>query len=119
MSKKVKQFRYYNDGSSETSRNQPSYVEDEQLTLYHYVSGKVFEDSVPILQLGIQAFPGTKFYLNNAIDSVIIGSTGIFELTLDGQTQISSLQFDVTSMKTINENENAYLIVDIVYDGGD
>ena len=63
--------------------------------------------------------PGTKFYLNEATDPIIIGATGIYELDLDGQAEITNLQFEARSMKLIKENNNAFLIIDIIYDDGE
>ena len=71
---------------------------------------------MPILQLGIQALPGTKFYLNGSNNPIIIGNTGIYELDLQGLTEISSLSFEANSISLINGNANAYLIVDMIYD---
>ena len=123
MANRIKQFRYYNDTADGVSKNQPAQVigEDGGLidtTYQHYVSGLVFGDNFPVLQLGIQALPGTKFKLNNATDPIIIGLTGIYELDLVGQTEITAIQFDADSMVNINNNNNAYLIVDIIYDDG-
>ena len=59
------------------------------------------------------------FYLNNAPDPIIIGRTGIYELDLQEETVISSIRFDIASINTINANKNAYLIVDIICDGGE
>lgn len=123
MANRIKQFRYYNDTADGVSKNQPSQVVGEDgglidTTYQHYVSGLVFGDNFPVLQLGIQALPGTKFKLNNAVDPIIIGLTGIYELDLVGQTEITAIQFDADSMVNINNNNNAYLIVDIIYDDG-
>lgn len=112
MANVVKQFRFYSDEDS--SKNQP--IGSLKAA---FVSGTVFENYFPILQLGIQSLPGTKFYLNNAVDPIIIGRTGIYELDLDGETEISSMRFDVTSMNNISNNMNAYLIVDIIFDNGE
>ena len=112
MANLVKQFRFYND--SNIAKNQPSNVGGTG-----YVSGNVFQDYFPILQLGIQALPGTMFYLNNAADPIIIGRTGIYELDLEEETEISDMRFDAQSIAAINENSNAYLIVDIIYDNGE
>ena len=124
MANRIKQFRYYNDvtGGGD-KKNQPAQVTGEDgglidTTYQHYVSGLVFGDNFPILQLGIQALPGTKFKLNNAVDPIIIGLTGIYELDLMGQTEITAIQFDAQSMLNICNNDNAYLIVDIIYDDG-
>lgn len=111
MAKKVKQFRFYN--STDTSKNYPATITFQRLQ-----SGSIFSDYLPILQLGIQALPGTKFYVNNSnlVDPIIIGSTGIYELDLLGETEISALSFDSNSLQAINDTNNACLIVDIIYD---
>lgn len=124
MAYKVKQFRYYNDKSSEVSeskRNQPATLDGTTtlITSDHYVSGDVFGKYFPVTQLGIQALPGTKFYLNEAVDPVIIGATGIYELDLTNGIQISKITFDRKSMEIIKNNDNAFLIVDIIYDDGE
>ena len=124
MAYKVKQFRYYNDKSSEVSeskRNQPTTLDGTTtlITSEHYVNGDVFGKYFPVTQLGIQALPGTKFYLNEAVDPVIIGATGIYELDLTNGIQISKITFDRKSMEIIKNNDNAFLIVDIIYDDGE
>jgi hypothetical protein len=120
MAYRVKQFRYYNDESSTTDRNQPSrYEGNTPITYAHYVNGDVFGTCYPILQLGIQALPGTKFYLNDSAEPIIIGQTGIYELDLTNGIQITQLQIDARSITSIRDNQNAYLIVDILYDDGE
>ena len=71
---------------------------------------------MPISQLGIQALPGTKFYLNGSNDPIIIGHTGIYELDLEGLAEITALSFDAKSIEAINGNNNSFLIVDIIYE---
>ena len=71
---------------------------------------------VPILQLGIQSIPGTRFYLNDGVDPITIGSTGIYELDMNNGVEISKLAMDVSSMNKINEMQNGYLIIDIIYE---
>ena len=112
MANVVKQFRFYSD--SDSSKNQPIGALSGV-----FISGSVFENYFPILQLGIQALPGTKFYLNNANEPIIIGRTGIYELDLDGETEISTMRFDPASINNIANNVNAYLIVDIIFDNGE
>ena len=109
MAKRVMQFRFYSDGST---MNYP-----DGCTQARLLSGAVFDSYTPILQLGIQSLPGTRFYLNNSlVDPIIIGSTGIYELDVDGLTEITHLSFHSESLETISRNPNASLIVDIVYD---
>ena len=107
--KKIQQYRYYDE--QDTSRNYPKGIAFRNL-----VSGSVFAKTLPIVQLGIQALPGTKFYLNNNNHPIIIGNTGIYELDLNGQTEITALSFDATSVKLIDNNPNGYLIVDVIYE---
>lgn len=108
MAKKIKQFRYYADSSQ---NNYPTTLKFRQL-----ISGSIFSSCMPIIQLGIQSVPGTKFYLNGSTNPIIIGNTGIYELDLQGLSQINSLQFDANSVTLINNNQSAYLIIDIIYE---
>ena len=78
------------------------------------VRGSVFANYLPIVQLGIQGLPGTEFYLNNSITPILIGTTGIYELDLDGLSEITDIHFSRKSMEAIHNNENAYLIIDII-----
>jgi hypothetical protein len=48
--------------------------------------------------LGIQAMPGTLFYLNNSKHAISVGTTGIYELNLEGLGQIFSIQFNRDSL---------------------
>ena len=92
----------------------------EDATIESFFTGSLFAEKTPIYQLGIQALPGTKFFLNGGIDPIIIGATGIYELDLQDKASISALRFDAESMKTIEkagEAGNGFLIVDIVYEG--
>ena len=79
------------------------------------VTGNFISGYAPIVQLGIQALPGTRFYLNDAIEPIIIGDTGIFEIELKGVIEISKIQFDCVSLDTIAKNKSAILIVDTIY----
>jgi hypothetical protein len=44
--------------------------------------------------------------------------TGIWEIDLDGQTEITAIQIDNQSIQNIRDNKNAFLIIDVVYDDG-
>ena len=110
MAKQVMQFRYYGEGHE---KNYPSTISKNSLK-----SGTIFSDKdcFPIIQLGIQSLPGLHFYLNNANTSIIIGSTGIYELDLEGYAEITKLSFDEDTLNIIDDNPNAYLIVDMICD---
>ena len=107
MAKKIMQFRYYNDVDG---INQPSYLKVKNLR-----NGTAFEGKLPITQLGIQAIPGTKFYLNNSTSPIIIGATGIYQLDLEGISQITNISFDYNSLYTIATDNSLSLIIDFVY----
>ena len=110
MAKHIMQFRYYND--EQGNNNQPEDLNAESLN-----KGTIFAKYLPFTQLGIQALPGTRFFLNDNIEGpVIIGSTGIYELELEGISKISSLKFDSKSLKLIADNPNAFLIIDVLYE---
>lgn len=111
MAKKVQQFRYYSDNHP---KNYPSGTRYSD-----YSTGRIFSDYVPIVQLGIQTLPGTKFYLNGAEAPIIVGITGIYELNLIGLTEISSITVDPQSLALIQNNNNAYLVIDILYEDGE
>lgn len=112
MSKQVQQIRFYKNGDS---KNQPI----NGVTANSLISGSVFKSYVPIVQLGIQSLPGTKFYLNDSTEPIIIGYTGIYELNVENITEINTLKFDYKSLTAISKSENASLIVDIIYEKGD
>ena len=116
MARKVGQVRFYADPIEEgpsISLINKNYPPDINIT--KLVSGSLFTN-FNIVQLGVQALPGTKFYLNRYNSPIIIGSTGIYELNIDGLTYIKDLQFDETSLENISNNTNAVLIVDYIYE---
>lgn len=114
MAKQIKQFRYYGDGQS---NNQPS---GKNITWKSYIKdGGVFAGISSITQLGIQTLPGVRMYLNNADSPIIIGTTGIYELDIEGISEIESIYFDEVSLQSINDNGNAYLIIDMVCEEGE
>lgn len=117
MAKRIKQFRYY--AENDTNAN-PNYTRNFPATISarNLISGSIFATSTPIVQLGIQALPGTRFFLNGNNNPIIIGNTGIYELDLQGQGEITALSFESSSINAIKENPNAYLIVDVIYEEG-
>ena len=112
MARKVQQIRYYGDRKSDSDKNQPANLTGNRLR-----SGSIFNQYTPMKQIGIQTMPGVKFYLNNSIEPIIIGSTGIYELNVENLTEITALSFDTTSINMINETPStSYIIVDILYE---
>lgn len=103
----IKQFRYYGESNSS---NNPSGLSKSKL-----VNGKAFSDCLPIVKLGIQAKPGTKFYVNNKTNSIMIGSTGIYDIDLRDKVDIGYLSFDPS---TIAGSLETPLIIDIIYEKG-
>lgn len=123
MSKQVKQFRFY-DYNNTHNKNYPTLQNENGEDMSGeefaglFINGNLFAD-YRIIQLGIQSLPGTQFYLNNSIGPIIIGHTGIYELNVDGLTEITSLKFSADSISAINSNANSFLIVDIIYEEED
>ena len=133
MAKKIKQFRLYTapkpitDGTGKVVRydygdcmnNSPVYpLGDDQETisiLTQYESGDIFNKVYPISQLGIQAIPGTKFYLNGSVKPITIGASGIYDLDIKNGARVTGLGFDRTSLENITQSGTGYLIVDILY----
>ena len=112
MAKYLMQFRYYGNQFENNDLSNIRY--EELISGSHFISCR--PNATSIASLGIQTLPGVKFYLNNSqIDPIIIGPSGIYELGIDENYEITGLQFDRKSIDSINANNGAYLIIDIVY----
>lgn len=111
MARIVKQFRFYGTNNTNNSPN---------IGIANLASGRIFFDgslgTSTIVQLGIQTMPGVKFYLNDGLEPIIVGSTGIYELDLNGLTDITNLNFDKNSISNILTTNGGYLIVDAIYE---
>ena len=102
MARKIGQIRYYGTGSnSNTDKNS-------------LIDGSAFSSYYPIVQLGVQALPGTMLAINNSETPLSIGATGIYELNIDGLATITSLCFFRASLT--NLPNDASIIVDFAYD---
>ena len=112
MAKHLMQFRYYGD---QLENNNLSNIEYKQLISgSHFISCK--PNATSIASLGIQTLPGVKFYLNNSqVDPILVGPSGIYELGINENYEITGLQFDRKSLDLIDANSGAYLIIDVVY----
>lgn len=105
---RIVQFRYYDD---DNPNNFPA-----EGTYSFFCTDASFSRYKPIHQFGIQTLPGTKIYLNQSYNPIVIGSTGIFEIDCDNTTAtLNSFRVEEASMTTIKNNPNGYLIIDIVY----
>lgn len=93
-----------------------TYTADKEEMVESLKDGSLFS-SMSIQQLGIQALPGTKFYINGSNSPVLVGFSGLFNLDLTDQGEITELRFDLNSLKYI-KNANSILIIDIAYTGG-
>lgn len=111
--KKIKQFRYYS-GTPESDRYALNYP--KQITTYTTLcSGNIFDKLGAVTHIGIQAPSGTEFYLNNSTSSIKVGSTGIYELDLQGMGSITAIRFSKVSLAAI-ENWTDGLIIDVLYE---
>lgn len=106
--KKVAQIRYYGNGNE---KNFPSGLTQESFNT------KLAEFK-NIIQVGIQSFPGAIFYLNDSIDPILIGSTGIYELDVGNLIDINKLQINKKqTLGLINSSSGSlYVIIDILYE---
>ena len=107
VTKSFKQLIYCNN---ESKRNYPLTLTDSFL-----INSDSFLAYYPIIQLGVQAPPGTKFYINDNADPVIVGQTGLFDLDLTNSATISALRFDNESIQRIMANDSNILIIDMLY----
>ena len=102
MSKGIVQFRYFGELNE---KNYPTTISKAKL-----MSGVIFDDYTPIIKLGIQSLPGTKFRLNANQDYIMIGGVGLYELDMtQGTGVVTSINFDEMSLTNIDENQDAYL----------
>ena len=109
MAKKIIQFRYFGELND---KNYPLTITKAKL-----MSGVIFDGYTPIIKLGIQSLPGTKFRLNANQDYIMVGGTGLYELDMtQGSGVITSMNFDEISLINIDENNDAYLLIDILYE---
>jgi len=108
MARFVKQFRYY---GSNSSSNYPAEVSWSALA-----TGNIFEATPNITQLGIQTYPGLKFYVNNSANPIMVGATGIYELDLEGLGSINSIRIDRNSLDEIDHGKDP-IMIDIIYEG--
>ena len=97
--RKIKQIRSYANDPNTTSKAS-------------LCSGSAFNDCYPIVQLRITAAAGIKFYINQGIDGIVIGSSGQYFIELDDNMAINHLSFDKASLK----NYTGDIVVDIIYD---
>lgn len=94
-----------------------SLMNTAEVTKENLISGSIFGTGAtgPLSQLGIQAPPGTKFYINGGADPAIVGFSGFFDIDLGEGGSILSLRFDKESIDKIAANDSAILIVDMAY----
>lgn len=112
--KKIKQFVFYGKHVRETLKEQ---CLPEDLNFWKY---NLLDECGPISHLGIQGQPGVTFYLNNGVDPITIGATGIYEMNLEGIGHIFALRFDMDILSQKYDtalSKKERLLVDVVYEG--
>ena len=103
--KRIRQFRYYNNPSDNSPR-----------TGLDFQNGNWFESIGPVSHLGVQATPGTRFYLNGSTQTISVGHTGIYEIDLGDLGVIQSFKLDMSSVD-LNSIQKTGIIVDVIYEG--
>lgn len=135
MAKRIQQVRFYSKDSD--NNNYAGAFIDENGTVSTYTGKMLYSGltgeavtindndnlaiypspfKTPIIQIGIQALPGTKVYFNGATFPIEVGVTGIYELDVEDFTYITEVKFDADSLNNIDSNPNTYLIVDTIWD---
>lgn len=109
--KRIRQFRFHSADSSD-SLNYPINYLDNWLN-------NILAECGPASHLGIQGEPGVVFYLNGGDNPISLGSTGIYELDLEGVGLITKLRFEdkIQDLYTKEQSELHRLIVDVIYEG--
>lgn len=103
--KRIRQFRYYDNPSENSPRTGLDFKNDNW-----------FKSIGPVSHLGVQATPGTRFYLNDSTSTISVGQTGIYEIDLGSLGIIQSFKIDVSSID-FNNLPKTGIIVDVVYEG--
>ena len=120
----VTQLRFFGDSNAYLNTSDQNKIyhrldsnQPNSLSSLDLSSGDAFLEYIPIVQLGIQALPGTKFNLNANLDPIIIGASGMYELDLlNSSGKLRTLTFEKDSLEQIDKNPDGYLIIDIVYE---
>lgn len=107
--KQIRQFRYYGEPNE---KNYPRNIS----TYGMLSSGNIFKDLGAVTHIGIQAAPGTQFYLNGSPHPFHVGATGIYELDLSGIGAITSIRFSKASLNAIEQWPNG-LFIDVLCEG--
>ena len=110
MSYSFHQLVYHNDTSN---YNNPTSLTQSNLA-------DEIQKYMPLSQLGIRALPGTKIYINENTNPLIVGFNGLFEIDFSNISNgsIYSLTVDPASLNLIKSLDTAYLILDMVTIGG-
>ena len=111
---KISQFCYYGDNHAWTNT-----------TLSQFLDGSFLREKSGIIQLKLFAPPGTKLYVNDAVDEVkrlginnsqvqnlgiTIGATGFFELRIAESITINQMIIKLNTQRLMTP-----LVLDIVY----
>lgn len=115
MIREVYQFRYYGENNDKNYHPGMKHKEDyTKINAENLQFGTAFQEYMPVRQLGVQSIPGTKFYLNDSISPIVIGSTGIYEIELNSLVEIQRLSFDPESIQAVQQSPTFFIIVDIL-----
>jgi hypothetical protein len=112
--KKITQFVFYGK-KVRNSLKKPCIPEDLEIWKTNLLT-----DCGPVSHLGIQGEPGVIFYLNYSNEPISIGSTGIYEINLEGLGYISALTFDTKVLGEKYDDQESHLhrlLVDVIHEG--
>lgn len=113
-----KQFIYCNDNSDRNYAPPDKDGITPEITKDKLKTPDFFQQYGEFTKIGIQAPPGTKFYINDGKIPVIVGSTGTISIDFSDGGIVSKLYFDERSLNRIAQNNEFLLIVDTLTNEG-
>ena len=81
-----------------------------QIKVQKASNNNILAKYAPIIRLGLQGPPGTKFKINNS-DEITMNEYGVYELDLTNTGAY------INSLEIISINENKQVLIDIIYLG--
>ena len=101
----VGQIRYYGDGNPLNQLLHTGTMQDN-----------LIPNGITCTEIKIKAYPGTILYINGDTEEnkIHIGEVGVYNILYSENIEIFSIIVDRASLNTINEIENAYLIITFI-----
>lgn len=104
----VGQIRYYGDGNSLNQFLHTSNIQDDLTP-----QNNLIPEGIICIEIKIKAYPGIILYINGDTEEnkIHIGEVGVYNILYSENVEITSIKVDGTSLNTINNIKDAYLII--------